>query len=37
MIAYADVISYLRQRPRRKDRPVCGAKIPCGPALSDEG
>jgi hypothetical protein len=26
MIDYAAVVSYLRQRPRRKDRPVCGAK-----------
>jgi hypothetical protein len=27
---YAAVISYLRQRPRRKDRPVCGAKTRAG-------
>jgi hypothetical protein len=32
MIAYAAVVSYLRQRPRRKDRPVCGAKTRAGRA-----
>jgi hypothetical protein len=34
MLTYAAVISYLRRRPRRKDRPRCGAKTragrPCG-------
>jgi hypothetical protein len=30
MIAYADVISYLRQQQRRKDRPRCGAKTRAG-------
>jgi hypothetical protein len=27
---YAAVISYLRRRPRRKDRPRCGAKTRAG-------
>ena len=27
---YAAVISYLRRRPRRKDRPLCGAKTRAG-------
>jgi len=30
MIAYADVITYLRQQQRRKDRPVCAAKTRAG-------
>jgi hypothetical protein len=30
MITYAALISYLRQRPRRKDRPRCGAKTRAG-------
>jgi hypothetical protein len=30
MIAYADVISYLRRQQRRKDRPRCGAKTRAG-------
>jgi hypothetical protein len=30
MIDYAAVVSYLRHRPRRKDRPVCGAKTRAG-------
>jgi hypothetical protein len=30
MIDYAAVVSYLRKRPRRKDRPVCGAKTRAG-------
>jgi hypothetical protein len=30
MLTYAAVISYLRRRPRRKDRPRCGAKTRAG-------
>src|ERR1700751_3463183 len=30
MITYAALISYLRRRPRRKDRPRCGAKTRVG-------
>src|SRR5580693_5837131 len=30
MLTYAAVISYLRRRPRRKDRPLCGAKTRAG-------
>src|SRR5215471_9744674 len=30
MITYAALISYLRRRPRRKDRPRCGAKTRAG-------
>src|SRR5438874_13713175 len=30
MLTHAAVISYLRRRPRRKDRPRCGAKTRAG-------
>ena len=30
MLTYAAVISYLRRRPRRKNRPRCGAKTRAG-------
>jgi len=30
MLTYAAVISSLRRRPRRKDRPLCGAKTRAG-------